>query len=515
MKLFRDEGGQTLVFTALLMCCLMGFMALAIDIGVAYRTQRRLQTQADAAAIAAALCGTEGVQFCKQFGGTDVSSVAQGAATANGMPSSATLTGPRTPSYGQHKNTGYYEVIITQPSPAIFMATFGGMFNGGNANNPLTIGARAVAGKVPGQTCLYVLNPSNGGALTVKGGGGNSKAPATIYAPDCSIQVNSDAGDALCSTGSKANIISQNIMVVGGQNKQGKCNGVQSNVQTGVGQVQDPYTGIKDPSNGCGAGNTFGLATQYPKSNIGANPTLSFDSGTGVFTITGTVAGKATTITTGTVASGGTGVGETAYTPVSGGPSVNEICFSDAGLTLTSPTLGGVGSSTDNEMFVFQNGFTIGGNSMATINGTVDIAGGSFNESNVNLLINGPTGDATSQPYTSLAFMVLEPTQVNGCGSSVNSIGKVPTGDGCVQLQFGSGTSTTSPTKTCSPSLAQPGIVGTVYAPKDVLWFQDSGGCLSVTNIIADELWDNSAIDIYNYNLANTTSPLDVVRLVE
>jgi hypothetical protein len=45
---------------------------------------------------------------------------------------------------------------------------------------------------------------------------------------------------------------------------------------------------------------------------------------------------------------------------------------------------------------------------------------------------------------------------------------------------------------------------------------QDNGGCLSVTNLIADLIWNKSSdLEIYNYNLAYTTSPLDVVRLVE
>src|ERR1700687_2741088 len=92
MKLIRDEAGQTLVLTALLMCCLMGFMALALDIGVAFRAQRRLQTEADSAPIAAALCGTYGNSFCTQFGGTDVTSVATGAATANGMAANASFS---------------------------------------------------------------------------------------------------------------------------------------------------------------------------------------------------------------------------------------------------------------------------------------------------------------------------------------------------------------------------------------------------------------------------------------
>ena len=55
MKLFRNEEGQTLVFTALLMCCLMGLMAISMDVGVLFRAQRKLQTAADAAAVAGTL----------------------------------------------------------------------------------------------------------------------------------------------------------------------------------------------------------------------------------------------------------------------------------------------------------------------------------------------------------------------------------------------------------------------------------------------------------------------------
>src|SRR5579863_9242913 len=92
MKPFRDESGQTLVLSALLMCILMGFMALAIDVGVLFRAQRKAQTQADAAVTAGALCAVYGNAFCTQYGGTDWKSVAKGAATFNGMSSSATFT---------------------------------------------------------------------------------------------------------------------------------------------------------------------------------------------------------------------------------------------------------------------------------------------------------------------------------------------------------------------------------------------------------------------------------------
>ena len=55
MKIFRNEDGQTLVLTALCMTAMLGFMALAIDVGLLFRAKRNMQITADAVAVAAAL----------------------------------------------------------------------------------------------------------------------------------------------------------------------------------------------------------------------------------------------------------------------------------------------------------------------------------------------------------------------------------------------------------------------------------------------------------------------------
>lgn len=529
MKLFREETGQTLVLTALLMCVLMGFMALSIDMGVAFRAQRRLQTQADAAVTAAALCGTYGGNFCTQFGGTDAASVASGAAVANGMSSSAVVNGSScngslntcmsihsSPGYGQHTGAGWYEAIITTPSAAPFMGTFSGLFNGGSTNYaPMTVGARAVAGLVPGQTCMYALNQTADNAVFVKGGAGGSKGTGdTIYAPVCSIQVNSNASDALCTTGN-ATIDTQQIIVVGSQDKHKKCNGSQSNVQSGGSSAQDPLSGMTDPSKGCKAG----LPTASPAGNTfgwggGVTDTLSMNTSTGVMTLTNN-----STKATQTVTVGGTGAGS--YSPGgTGTPSVAIACFQDAVQLTTN-----LGTGTNN-MWVFQNGLDVSGSSLVVINGTVELTAGkgTFTEDNSNVFINGPTGIATGtsgQPYTGMAF--LDYSTGDGCSSSIHSMGSVPSGDGCLQLQFGSGGSTlqcsqadiTAGKCNCNVGSGQPGILGTIYAPNSVVFMQDSGSCVSATNLIADEIWDNGSLSIYNYNLAVTTSPLDVVRIVE
>lgn len=516
MKPLRDESGQTLVLSALLMCILMGFMALAIDVGVLFRAQRKVQTEADAAVTAGALCAVYGNAFCTQYSGTDWKSVAKGAATFNGMSSSATFTpsGSGGPTYGQHTGTGYVEVIITEPSPTVFMSTFFALSpwllnSGSGSPNYLsaTVGARAVAGLVPGQTCLIALNPSSPDAIDVKGGAGGSKgAGASISAPACSIQINSSNADALCATGN-GSIDSQQILIVGQQNGSGhKCNAAQNNVQTGATAAPNPFANIVPPQSGCvpigspGA-NTYGWGG-------GVTDTLS-ESG-GVITLTNNSTGAKQTVNENALLP---------FTPVTGGASVSgQACFEDA-VNLTSS----LGSSTNNNlMWVFQNGLNIAGSGHVIIQGTVDISAGQFQEANSDLFISGPTGQATSQPYTGMAF--IDTATVNGCPSSINSIGTIPSGDGCIDLQFGSGGSPTFSCSSnsiatgqcnCSNTSTQPGIIGTIYAPKNVLFFQDSGSCVSATNIISDEIWDNGAITIYNFNLAFNTSPLNVVRLVE
>jgi len=495
MKRFRNEEGQTLVLTALLGCILMGFMALAIDMGVSFRTQRRVQTQADAAVVAAALCATYGGQFCTQYStdssgasvspsAADATSVATRAAKINGMPSNATIS-VAAAAYGQHRS-GYYEVIIKQPSASPFVGTFAGMFSGGSAAyNPMNVGARAVAGLVPGTTCLYVLNKTADKSLYVKGA-------AQITAPYCSIQVNSSSQSAICTTGNSADINSGQILVVGSQGSSQNCNQTQSNVQSGGGSANDPLADMKMPDQGCTAGNTFGWGSP-------ASVTVTLTQTGSTITLKNTSTGVTQTVT------------PSGYSPTgAGGPTVNVACFSDTNVQLTT-SLG----SDANSAWVFQHGLNVaGGSSFIKITGTTEIQDGNFQEANTNLFISGPT---STEPYTGMALLVPShgatgPT----CPGSISSMGTIPAGDGCLNLQFGSGGSPNQLSNKCSSTSTTPGIVGTVYAPQDVLYMQDNGGCLSVTNIIADELWNKSGdLEIYNYNLAYTTSPLDVVRIVE
>lgn len=50
----KDESGVVIIIAALMLTVLMGFMALAIDVGLLYFQQKKLQTEADLAAVSAA-----------------------------------------------------------------------------------------------------------------------------------------------------------------------------------------------------------------------------------------------------------------------------------------------------------------------------------------------------------------------------------------------------------------------------------------------------------------------------
>ncbi len=161
MKLIRDEKGQTLVLTALLGCCLMGFMALAIDIGVLFRAQRRLQIAADSAAIAASLADyyTQTVTGRGTRHPVPLNCAAYKAAAHNGVTDTTQITVTTPRGQGATWEGNISKSSISQPNPTLFMATFNALMPGGSSNSSsMTVAARAVGGIVPSQLCAYALD---------------------------------------------------------------------------------------------------------------------------------------------------------------------------------------------------------------------------------------------------------------------------------------------------------------------------------------------------------------------
>jgi len=489
MKLFRNEEGQTLVFTALLACCLMGFMALSIDVGVLFRAQRKIQTAADAAAIA----GTIEYYY---HGAGNVASVAKAAAASNvcAASNSACITTAKSqvtvnlpPVNGWHTGSSYVEVIMSQPNPTIFMGTFSGLFPGGSSSglNPMSVAARAVGGIVAGASCVYLLNQTDPEALKIKGN-------ADVTSPNCSWTVDSSSPQALCITGqnSSAQFNVPAVILPGGQSTSGNCNKLYGGVTTGGSQFSDPLA------------NSF----SFPNQNTVCNTAN---------TVTDAVVTNSTTLKTGQTSTvGGFTTASTNY---------NIMCFkpTTAGVptTLSGVTLGSNSTTSKNTLYIFEQGLVLSGTN--TVYGTVDLNSGAFCQGNYNssngncnftsagggpsITINAPASVSGGAQYAfnGMAFIVNPANSTPSCDSAYQGIGYSGSSpNSCIQVQFGSGSGQ---------------LDGMIYAPNSALFIQDSGGTgIGVTNLIVNSTFINGELNITaNYNYQHADSPLNKPALVE
>jgi Flp pilus assembly protein TadG len=166
------EKGILLPLVAVLMIVLLGFMGLAFDASYMYYYKRRVQTAADAGAIA-------GAQELMRSSASEVTTAARKDAALNrfthGVNSidvavnNPPLSGPRT------GDANFVEVIVTQPRPTWFLRVLG-------VSNA-TIRARAVAGLGDSQGCVYALNrdSSNSNNGIFVNGTTNSSFSCAVY----------------------------------------------------------------------------------------------------------------------------------------------------------------------------------------------------------------------------------------------------------------------------------------------------------------------------------------------
>lgn len=188
---FRDESGQTLVLVVLCSLVLMGFLGLAIDVGNARTSERKMQQAADAAAIAGILesstCGasspcTEMTTASKQAvieNGLSVvdANVYTNTCTMPAMPSTTgtpllvvnygpCLLGSTSadPNYGSTNYT-YVEAAVAENQPAYFANVFG--------IHTFAVSARAEAKINNSPWCIFAkqtIQVDSGGQLTASCG---------------------------------------------------------------------------------------------------------------------------------------------------------------------------------------------------------------------------------------------------------------------------------------------------------------------------------------------------------
>lgn len=174
-SMVRERRGAMLVFVAIAMVTLLGFLAMTLDVGAGNRQRRIAQTGADAAALAGAA-----EIFRLQYDSVSNSAVTQ--AGLNGLvPGEVTVNYP--PASGPYTgNNAYVEVLINKTIPTVFGSLF--------SVSSLNVGARAVAGVGSySLTCLYSLSPDEPRALEIDNGG--------ELDTNCGIAINSTDPNAL------------------------------------------------------------------------------------------------------------------------------------------------------------------------------------------------------------------------------------------------------------------------------------------------------------------------------
>ena len=211
----NSESGQALVFAALGMVCLLGFVGLGVDMGMLRYDRRIQQTAADAAAIAGAQnlawSGWQagGQDASRRNGFTDASgntlATCANAGTAIGTVCVEINNPPTTGPHASGANsTKYVEAYVSVVQPTYFMKIFG--------ITKRQVTARAVATNLPGggggAGCLYTLGPPNASIEGV-----NIQGSAILNASNCGIV---DRGN-FNTLGNKIDVTAYSFGVAGGR----------------------------------------------------------------------------------------------------------------------------------------------------------------------------------------------------------------------------------------------------------------------------------------------------------
>ena len=201
-EMTRNERGATYVYVAILLPAFIGFMGLAVDVGLWQVTKRDTQIIADASAVAGAL---EVMRFNADPDpdAADTNQAALTAAIANGYDAGGGLDGIEIndpPVAGPYAGAGgVVEVIMTRQAPIFFSSLF--------REAPVFVRSRAVARSGTGDGCIWALSPDAWGLRVA----GNADVDV-----DCGVRVYASGDGALtCAGGGTLDASGHDILVFG------------------------------------------------------------------------------------------------------------------------------------------------------------------------------------------------------------------------------------------------------------------------------------------------------------
>ncbi len=279
---FKDKKGSTALVVALMLPILVGACAYAVDLSYFYLLRGKLQTAADAAALAA---------VHSLSNPATVFQTAIDIAQKNVLPEYGVVTTQADVEIGGYdpatkrfsvgsaiKNAVRVTAIRNQDHKNAPIRFFSSLFG----QEAIEIKASAIAVFSPVKACVIALDPSAGSSFKVAGNG-------TVSVPNCRIYVNSSNDSALTSQGS-ASVNAQGISVVGGYS--GNFFPTPDSRQP---PIADPLANLPEPTvpSSCSISNTTIGTTDVTLSGnqrycgnikISGNATVTFGPGIHYFT---------------------------------------------------------------------------------------------------------------------------------------------------------------------------------------------------------------------------------------
>lgn len=247
-RVLDGTQGSVAIQIAIMMVAIMGFVALAAEVGFLLLKHREMQSAADGAAVSGATARTRGYPGDYTV---EARAIAAGSGFANGVSgASVTVTSP--PASGAYAGVASaVQVAISQPQPVYLMRLFG--------KSSVSVGARATAVIGSGSGCALQLLAGASPGVSISNG-------AVVTLVSCGLGVNATSATALTMTGG-AVLNAQLASVVG---KASITNGAAINPSSALKISQpamaDPYAGVALPSySGCGNGTN----KSYGHSNSG------------------------------------------------------------------------------------------------------------------------------------------------------------------------------------------------------------------------------------------------------
>jgi hypothetical protein len=393
----KSESGQVMVLATAAILIILGFAAMAVDVGSFYAARRNMQTAADAAAIAGSnalkqKCGTNADCTCENQ--TACKSAGQDVASLNGYTdgtNSVTVTVKSPAAAPSPTNGVYVEADVTQPVPTFFLRALG--------YNSMNVSTSAVAGYDTPPNCMITLDPTAANSFVASGG--------SSVSANCGLVVDSSSTSGLVDSGGST--ITAGSVGVAATSETQASSGVTPPYVPSVAPVADPLSTLAPPPQCSTSGGCSGVKCDFTNFHPGSSTSTTAGVYCGGITVSG---GNSLTLGPGTYilvggglsVSGGSsslsGTGVTFYNTYNASNAYKAIALTGgSATTLSAPTSGPM-----NGILFFQDRNGPAGTSFKN---TVSASGGTFTGAiyfpTQNLTFSGGTSVSTPNNVSLIA----------------------------------------------------------------------------------------------------------------